>query len=102
MDPMNPDQNPVPPPPTRQSSQQIDFQKAISTFTLPDWLIVGGALVAFIASFLPWYTVSYNFLGISGSSSVTGWDYWSGSLAAIVALATIGFFGGRTFNLFKM
>ncbi|MGH8890251.1 MAG: hypothetical protein ACRDV3_10940, partial [Acidothermaceae bacterium] len=35
--------------------------------------IVGAAIVAFIASFLPYYGVSYNFAGIHESASVNAW-----------------------------
>jgi len=84
-----------PPYPGQQPPQQIDFQKIISSFTTADWLIIGGALVTFIATFFPWYSVSYTFLGSTSSASADGWQSWPGVLTGLISLATLVWIGIR-------
>ncbi|MFN2539258.1 MAG: hypothetical protein ABR549_14070 [Mycobacteriales bacterium] len=61
-----------------------------------DRFIAGGAVVIFILSFLPWYTVSYkgslgSFGGFGTSGSVNAWDaYGWNKLAIILALVAGG------------
>ena len=92
--------------PPQSAQPSIDFQKIIASFTTPDWLIVGGALVVFIASFLPWYQVSYNYSGLGAngnySASASGWTYWPGIFAALVALATIAYVGVKASDAVKL
>jgi hypothetical protein len=63
-----------------------------------DLAVGGGLIVGLIAIFLPWYSASYSvsaiagFGGYSGSSSVGGFNYWTGwffFLATLVGLALI-------------
>jgi hypothetical protein len=55
-------------------------------------IIIAGALL-FIVGFLPWYSVSFEFLGESASISVNGWQapgaIWS-ILAIFIGLAMAG------------
>jgi hypothetical protein len=79
-----------------------DIQAIIKSFTLPDWLIVGGSAVAFIASFLPWYSWSYTlkFLTVTTESgSVNGWNYWASVIAILVGLAVLALRAARAFNI---
>jgi hypothetical protein len=68
----------------------MDKIKVLST---GEKLIGGGAIVMFIASFLPWYKVSFDIGEISGSISRNGWEspgaIWS-VLAVLLALALAG------------
>jgi len=69
------------------------------------FLIAG--LVALIATFLPWYTVSFDFdfgqdLGIpgsSGSDSAIGWETGAGVLAALLILLALAFVAARAFGI---
>jgi len=87
------------------AAQSVDLQKAISGFKMPEWLIVGGSLAFVIASFLPWYAASYTFKGALGiaasdtSTSANAWNWFPGVLAALLAIATIGFFAARLYNI---
>jgi hypothetical protein len=71
--------------------------KRLSTL---DRAIIGGAVVAFIAAFLPWYGVSFGGLGITVSGWSAGFSAWAGALL----LTTAGVLlvlrrAGTTFNL---
>jgi hypothetical protein len=72
------------------------------------WLLGGGALVALIAVFFPWYGVSYSYSGpvgggISGGGSTSGFTSWGilFFLAALVLVvfAAIRLFGGASVKL---
>jgi hypothetical protein len=100
MDPQEPQQPPPlsssaapsnPPPASAPSggSPQIDVQAMLKSFTLPDWLIVGGALVFFIVSFVPWYGASASVLGFHYSANVNAWNYWAGVLAGIFSILVL-------------
>ncbi len=46
-----------------------------------EWAGIGAGALAFITSFLPWYTVSFDFggaLGFSNSGSVNAWNFFGG------------------------
>jgi hypothetical protein len=55
-----------------------------------DWAIFGVAFLAFIFSFLPYYTVSASFEGISRSDSESAWHGFFGWFAIILVLAAAG------------
>jgi hypothetical protein len=57
---------------------QLDVKK----LTNLDWVIVGGAGLAFISTFLPWYSASV--LGFS--ASVSGWSTSYGWLGALIMI----------------
>ena len=71
--------------------------------TMGQKLVLGGALLMLIASFLPWYKVSFGFeeLGISGSVSRNGWQspgaLWS-ILALLISLAFAGVIIAKEFG----
>lgn len=54
-----------------------------------DWGIAGGAAVAFISLFLPWYGYSGGPAGFHLSASVSGWSVgfwgWAGALLVVLA-----------------
>ncbi len=54
-----------------------------------DWGIAGGAAVAFISLFLPWYGYSGGIAGLGYSASVSGWSVgfwgWAGALLVVAA-----------------
>ncbi len=56
--------------------------KRLSTL---DRAIVGGAAVAFIAAFLPWYGVDIGGFGYSVSGWSAGFSAWAGSLLITAA-----------------
>jgi hypothetical protein len=56
--------------------------KRLSTL---DRVIVGGAAVAFIAAFLPWYGVSFEGLGVTVSGWSAGFSAWAGALLLTAA-----------------
>lgn len=64
-----------------------------------DLAVAGGFVVGIIATFLPWYSWSYNFgYGLGAESgSFNGTTYWSGWLFLLVALAGLAWWGIRNF-----
>lgn len=70
--------------------------KSLSTL---DRVIVGGAAVAFVAAFLPWYGVSFSGLGITVSGWSAGFPAWAGSLLLTAAgVVLVLRRSGTTFN----
>ena len=58
-----------------------------------EWAGIGAGALAFITSFLPWYTVSFDFggaLGISSSGSFNAWDANFGAWFPMLVLLAIG------------
>jgi len=65
-----------------------------------DRVIIGGAAVAFIAAFLPWYGVSFEGLGITVSGWSAGFTAWAGALLLTAAgVLLVLRRSGATFNL---
>lgn len=65
-----------------------------------DRVIVGGAAVAFIAAFLPWYGVSFAGLGVTVSGWSAGFSAWAGALLLTAAgVLLVLRRSGATFNL---
>jgi len=58
--------------------------------------VVGAGIVAFIASFLPYYGVSYNFAGIHESASVNAWHGYA-VLGLLFVFAAAGIVAARVF-----
>jgi hypothetical protein len=55
-----------------------------------EWAGIGAGALAFIDSFLPWYSVSYEgILGVGGSFSANAWDF-ALSLFAVLMLIAAG------------
>lgn len=72
----------------------------VQKLTKLDWVILGAALIAFIALFLPWYGVSSGIY----SASVSGWSTsygWLGALLIIAAGVYHGLYRSEV-NLEKM
>ena len=65
----------------------------LNALSMPEKLIAGGGLLMLIASFLPWYKVSFDIAGISGSVTRNGWEspgsIWS-VLATLIAVVLAG------------
>ena len=64
-------------------------------FSTLDWVIVAGAVIAFIAAFLPWYGATVGPFSASVSGWSAGFSAWAGALlltaaGALVALRRSG------------
>jgi hypothetical protein len=75
----------------------VDFSKLKTS----DWLIGGGGIVLFIASFLPWFKVSVSCggVGFGGSATGNGWDVgflWAG-VPVILGLAMVAYVAIKAF-----
>ena len=66
-----------------------------------DWVVIGAALLAYISSFLPWYSASITILGINRSADVDAWNAGFGAWFSVLLLVAAGgwvlvsAFGGR-------
>jgi hypothetical protein len=62
--------------PTPENSPLTQAKRQWSTLTMPDRLGAVAGFVAFVAGFLPWYTVSFHMDGFPGGSShsASGWS----------------------------
>ncbi|MDQ2881906.1 MAG: hypothetical protein M3Y48_11950 [Actinomycetota bacterium] len=66
-----------------------------------DWVVIGAALLAYISSFLPWYSASITILGIDRSADVDAWNAGFGAWFSVLLLVAAGgwvlvsAFGGR-------
>ena len=49
-------------------------------FSTLDWVIVAGAVIAFIAAFLPWYGATVGPFSASVSGWSAGFSAWAGAL----------------------
>jgi hypothetical protein len=101
------------PPPAAQSApagsaggQQYDFDQAKQTLQGAhpyDLGIIGAGAVAFIASLLPFYTISVSAGGLGGASgSVSAWHGFFGWFAVLVALVTSAAVALALFNVVKL
>ena len=57
----------------------------LKRLSILDRAIVGGALVVFIAGFLPWWGVSEGIFGVSVSGWSAGFTAWAGTLLLTLA-----------------
>ena len=56
-----------------------------------DWAVIGAGVVGFIASFLPWYTISFDIPGlVSVSESASGWHSFLSWFSMLLLLAAAG------------
>jgi hypothetical protein len=58
-----------------------------------EWAGIGAGALAFITSFLPWYTVSFDFggpIGFSQSGSVNAWNANFGAWFPMLVLIAVG------------
>src|SRR5262249_59815932 len=61
--------------------------KKVSTL---DWVVIGAGGLAFIDSFLPWYTASVSFSGISRSDSAGAWSAGFAAWFSVLLLIAAG------------
>jgi hypothetical protein len=71
-------------------AKSVDLSR-LSTLTRNDWLSAGAGVVAFVASFLPWYTVELDGGGSGrrASYSASGWDVGIGGWLPVLLLMTV-------------
>jgi len=56
-----------------------------------DWAVIGAGALGFIATFLPWYTISFDFGGVTvASASANGWHSFLSWFAMLLLLAAGG------------
>jgi hypothetical protein len=55
-----------------------------------DWVVIGAALLAYISSFLPWYSTRITVLGIDRSAGVDAWNAGFGAWFAVLLLVAVG------------
>ena len=77
-----------------------DIVQKFKSLGLGSQIILAAAIVLLIASFLPWYSVSFEFLGEKISADASGWDapgaLWS-IFATLIGLAMAGLIVARMF-----
>jgi len=81
---------PPSPPPAAPAAGQYDFNQAKSTLQGAhkfDLGIMAAGLVAFLAGFMPFYTISVSVGGFGGSTSWSAWHGFFGWFAVLLALA---------------
>jgi hypothetical protein len=62
----------------------------VGKVTTLDWVVIGAGLLAYISSFLPWYTASVSVLGITRSASVNAWNAGFGAWFSVLLLVVAG------------
>jgi hypothetical protein len=55
-----------------------------------DRVVIGAALLAYVSSFLPWYSASITVLGIDRSTGVDAWNAGFGAWFAVLLLVAAG------------
>jgi hypothetical protein len=70
-----------------------------------DWVVIGAGLLAYIASYLPWYRAKLSVLGIDRSAQINAWNAgfgaWFSVLLLVVAASVvlISTLGGRRLSV---
>jgi hypothetical protein len=73
----------------------------VARLAVLDWVVVGAGVLAYISSFLPWYTTYVSVLGIHRSASVDAWNAGVGAWCSVLllmlagVLVLVGTLGGR-------
>ena len=62
----------------------------LTRVTALDWVVVGTGLLAYIASFLPWYRADVSILGIERSATANAWNAGIGAWLPVLLLAVAG------------
>ncbi|HZA15949.1 MAG TPA: hypothetical protein VE645_03475 [Pseudonocardiaceae bacterium] len=62
----------------------------LTRVTALDWVVVGAGLLAYIASFLPWYRADVSILGIERSATANAWNAGIGAWLPVLLLAVAG------------
>ncbi|MDT0187907.1 hypothetical protein Q9S36_47745 [Microbacterium sp. ARD31] len=76
--------------PSGPTSGSPSAEAAVETLKSADRLdlgIIGAGVLAFLGSFMPYYTVSVDILGSSNSASANAWHGFFGWFGAVLALA---------------
>ncbi|GAA2067246.1 hypothetical protein GCM10009839_93840 [Catenulispora yoronensis] len=68
----------------------MDFNQLLARLGRTGQVFVGGAILVFILSFLPWYTASVSFMGHSSSGSLSAWDAKFGAWFPVLLLIALG------------
>ncbi|MBV9161862.1 MAG: hypothetical protein JO309_06880 [Pseudonocardiales bacterium] len=55
-----------------------------------DWIVIGAGLLAYISSFLPWYTAHVSVLSITRSASVDAWHAGFSAWCSVLLLVVAG------------
>lgn len=56
----------------------------------PDWVVVGGGLLAYVSSFFPWYRAHVTVLGIERSAGANAWNAGFGAWFSVLLLVAAG------------
>lgn len=73
-----------------QNPSLSDAKRQWSALTLPDRLGVVAGVVCFVASFLPWYRVSFHVKGFEGgSSSTSAWNVGFGGWFPVLLMLAL-------------
>jgi energy-coupling factor transporter transmembrane protein EcfT len=62
----------------------------LTRVTALDWVVVGAGLLAYIASFLPWYRADVSILGIERSATSNAWNAGIGAWLPVLLLVVAG------------
>lgn len=68
----------------------MDFNQLMGRLGRNGQVLVGGALLIFIFSFLPWYTASFTFLGQKSSGHAAAWHSGIGAWFPVLLLVAVG------------
>lgn len=55
----------------------------------PDWVVIGAGLLAYIASYLPWYRANLSILGIDRHTGVNAWNAGFGAWFSVLLLVVV-------------
>jgi hypothetical protein len=72
----------------RENTQALTLWK----FTIAQWIILVGGVLAVVGSLLPWYSVTFAFLGQQQSIIIGGWDVPTGKVTLVLGAASLAFF----------
>lgn len=68
----------------------MDFQQVLAKLGRSGQVVVGGALLIFVFSFLPWWSFSISFLGESISGHASAWNAGIGAWFPVLLLVASG------------
>ncbi len=66
------------------------MRAAAGKVTALDWIVIGAGLLAYVSSFLPWYSTSVSILGIERSASWNAWNAGFGAWFSVLLLVAAG------------
>lgn len=68
----------------------MDFKQLQARLGRTGQVFVGGALLVFILSFLPWYSASYSYAGHSSSGHLAAWHAQFGAWFPVLLILALG------------